>query len=85
MAIVDRDSVGRVSIMELSIGELIALSDILVAGSKAKETSYDELRKIEGIINGLCRQLKYFTVEMKFVSDEIEKHLKEYKSENIKK
>ena len=62
MAIVDRDSVGRVSIMELSVGELIALSNILVAGSKAKEISLDELRKIEGVINGLCHQLKRLNI-----------------------
>lgn len=80
MAIVDRDSVGRVSIMELSLGELIALSNILVAGSKAKEISLDELRKIEGVINGLCHQLKRYSDEMKIVSEKIEKDLKLYKS-----
>ena len=76
MAIVDRDSVGRVSIMELSIDELIVLCDIIVAGSKAKETSFDELRKIEGIINGLCHQLKRYSDEMMIVLEDIEKDLK---------
>lgn len=85
MAIVDRDSVGRVSIMELSVGELIALSNILVAGSKAKEISLDELRKIEGVINGLCHQLKRYSDEMKIVSENIEKDLKVYKSKKIKR
>ena len=71
MAIVDRDKVGRISIMEMGLKEFMALANIIVAGSKCREVSLDELRAVQNIIEGMCGIMKVYSTEMQKANEQL--------------
>ncbi len=79
MAIVDRDSSGRVSIMEMSIVEMMSLCNVLIAGAKSPEVNLKQVQNIKGIIDGLTGQLKIAGNELSEASTRLEQKLVEWK------
>lgn len=78
MAIVRRNSDGYVVISEISIVEMMSLSNIIIAGAKSPEISLKQVQDIKSIIDGLDLQMKEASKELSEASERLEKKLVEW-------
>lgn len=78
MAIVRRNSDGYIVISEISIVEMMSLSNIIIAGAKSPEISLKQEKDIKSIIDGLDLQMKEASKELSEASERLEKKLVEW-------